>query len=63
MSSNQKAQSISLPLYFDNRQHEQTTAWRDTASNRKIADGRAQEMSNEIKAGSFKYEEWFQMAV
>jgi integrase len=54
-----KRNQLVYRLYFDNRQHEQTTAWRDTASNRKIADGRAQEMSNEIKAGSFKYEEWF----
>ena len=50
---------LTFRIYWHNRQTEVTTAWPDTPKNRIKAEGRAQEISEQIKARTFDYLKWF----
>ena len=47
--------SLAFRFYWNGREFWQTTGWRDTAGNRKKAEGWAQQITEEIKAGTFNY--------
>ena len=50
---------LTFRIYWQNRQTEVTTAWTETPKNRIKAEGRAQEISEQIKARTFNYLRWF----
>ncbi len=50
---------LAFRIYNQGREYWQGTGWRDTPKNRVKAEGKALEMSDEIKAGTFSYLRWF----
>src|ERR1044071_772690 len=50
---------LAFRFYWNGREFWQGTGWRDTAKNRTKAEGKAVEMTDEIKAGTFSYLKWF----
>ena len=54
-----KRGKIGFRVYWNGREFFQSTAWEDTSQNRKKAEGRAVEMTEEIKARTFNYLKWF----
>ena len=50
---------LAFRLYWDGRESWEGTEWRDTPNNRAKAEGKAVEISEEIKARTFNYLKWF----
>src|SRR5262249_18739152 len=50
---------LAFRIYWEGREDWQGTDWKDTEKNRVKAEGRALEISDEIKAGTFNYLKWF----
>ena len=50
---------LAFRLYWNGREDWQGTNWKDTEKNRLKAEGRALEISEEMKAGTFNYLRWF----
>ncbi len=50
---------LAFRFYWNGREFWQGTDWRDTPNNRKKAEGKAVEITEEIKAGTFSYLRWF----
>ena len=50
---------LAFRFYWKGREFWQGTDWRDTPNNRKKAEGKAQEITEEIKEGRFNYLKWF----
>src|SRR5262245_60644735 len=50
---------LAFRFYWNGREFWQGTGWRDTAKNRVKAEGKAVEITEEIKAGTFNYLKWF----
>jgi hypothetical protein len=50
---------LAFRFYWNGREFWQGTGWRDTPKNRAKAEGKAVEITEEIKAGEFKYLKWF----
>jgi len=50
---------LAFRIYFQGREFWQGTSWRDTPTNRLKAEGKAVEMTEQIKAGTFNYLKWF----
>ena len=51
--------NLAFRFYWNGREFWQGTDWRDTAKNRTKAEGKAVEITEEIKAGTFDYLKWF----
>jgi hypothetical protein len=50
---------LAFRFYWNGREFWQGTGWTDTPKNRTKAEGKAVEMTEEIKAGTFSYLGWF----
>ena len=50
---------LAFRFYWHGRQFWQGTGWPDTEKNRKKAEGKAVEITEELKAGTFNYLKWF----
>jgi len=50
---------LAFRFYWNGREFWQGTGWRDTAKNRTKAEGKAVEITEEIKGGTFNYLKWF----
>jgi len=50
---------LAFRFYWNGREFWQGTDWRDTPNNRAKAEGKAVEISEEIKARTFDYLKWF----
>ena len=50
---------LAFRFYWNGREFWQGTGWRDTPKNRIKAEGKALEITEEIKAGTFNYLKWF----
>jgi integrase len=50
---------LAFRFYWNGQEFWQGTDWRDTLNNRKKAEGKAQEITEEIKARTFDYLKWF----
>ena len=50
---------LAFRFYWNRREFWQGTGWRDTLKNRVKAEGKAVEITEEIKAGTFNYLKWF----
>jgi len=50
---------LAFRFYWQGREFWQGTGWRDTPKNRAKAEGKAVEITEEIKAGTFNYLKWF----
>ena len=50
---------LAFRFYWQGREFWQGTDWRDTPNNRKKAEGKAQEITEEIKSRTFNYLKWF----
>ena len=50
---------LAFRLYWNGREFWQGTGWKDTDKNRVKAEGKAAEITDEIKAGTFNYLKWF----
>jgi integrase len=50
---------LAFRLYWNGHEYWQGTTWRDTEKNRIKAEGKAVEISEEMKAGTFNYLKWF----
>jgi integrase len=50
---------LAFRFYWNGREFWQGTGWRDTAKNRTKAEGKAVEITEEIKVGTFNYLKWF----
>src|ERR1700752_1192880 len=50
---------LAFRFYWNGREFWQGTGWRDTPKNRTKAEGKALEITDEIKAGTFNYLKWF----
>ena len=51
--------NLAFRFYWNGREFWQGTDWKDTAKNRTKAEGKAVEITEEIKAGTFSYLKWF----
>jgi len=51
--------NLAFRLYWKGREFWQGTDWKDTAKNRTKAEGKAVEITEQIKAGTFAYLKWF----
>jgi hypothetical protein len=50
---------LAFRFYWNGREFSQGTNWTDNKKDRVKAEGRAQEISEEIEAGTFNYLKWF----
>jgi integrase len=50
---------LAFRFYWNGREFWQGTGWKDTGKNRVKAEGKALEITDEIKAGTFSYLKWF----
>lgn len=50
---------LGFRIYWNGREFSQGTGWRDTPNNRIKAQGKAVEISEEIRSGKFSYLKWF----
>src|SRR5262249_16215431 len=50
---------LAFRFYWNGREFWQGTGWKDTEKNRVKAEGKALEITDEIKAGTFNYLKWF----
>ncbi len=50
---------LAFRFYWNGREFWQGTGWKDTPKNRVKAEGKAVEITDEIKAGTFNYLKWF----
>jgi len=50
---------LAFRFYWNGREFWQGTGWRDTPKNRIKAEGKALEITEEIKARTFNYLKWF----
>jgi integrase len=50
---------LAFRFYWNGREFWQGTGWKDTEKNRVKAEGKALEITDEIKAGTFSYLKWF----
>jgi integrase len=50
---------LAFRFYWNGREFWQGTGWKDTPNNRTKAEGKAVEITEEIKAGTFNYLKWF----
>jgi len=50
---------LAFRFYWNGGEFWQGTGWRDTPKNRAKAEGKALEITDEIKAGTFSYLKWF----
>src|SRR3990170_250082 len=51
--------NLAFRFYWNGREFWQGTDWNDTPKNRTKAEGKAVEITEEIKAGAFSYLKWF----
>src|SRR5437870_5378746 len=51
--------NLAFRFYWNGREFWQGTDWKDTKKNRTKAEGKAVEITEEIKAGTFDYLKWF----
>ena len=56
---NESSRQFSLSFYWNGREFWQGTDWKDTPKNRTKAEGKAVEITEEIKAGTFADLKWF----
>src|SRR3989338_10912624 len=51
--------NLAFRFYWNGREFWQGTGWKETEKNRVKAEGKAAEITDEIKAGTFNYLKWF----